>query len=74
MREALHRLYQTIAFNGKLFVIGPQENEEKFEKWMETAPFKTNKKKYVYRTFEELESLFKSIEDAENKKESFGLN
>jgi hypothetical protein len=73
MREALHRLYQARVFNGKFFIVGPPENEEKFEKYATTAPFKTNKKMYVYRTFEELESLYHAVKEAEEKKENFGI-
>jgi len=54
MREALHRLYNAMAFDARFFVICPKENFDKFRKWVTTAPFREYEDRYNFRTYEEL--------------------
>jgi len=61
MREALHRLYNAIAFDARFFVVSPIENRDKFQKWVTTAPFKELEERYNFRTYPELFSFYKEV-------------
>ena len=60
MREALHRLYNSMAFDARFFVVCPAQNREKFDKWVTTAPFKEFDERYEFRTFEELFAFYRA--------------
>ena len=59
MREALHRLYNAIAFDARFFIISPIDNRNKFDKWVTTAPFKEFESRYNFRTFFDLFEFYK---------------
>jgi len=59
MREALHRLYNAMAFDARFFVVCPIENLAKFEKWVSTAPFREFKDRYNFRTYADLFYFYK---------------
>ena len=59
MREALHRLYNAMAFDARFFVVCPPGNKDKFEKWVTTAPFKEHEERYNFRTYSELFDFYK---------------
>jgi len=61
MREALHRLYNAMAYDARFFVICPKENFDKFRKWIITAPFKEFEDRYNFRTYEELFDFYKEV-------------
>jgi hypothetical protein len=73
MRDALHRLYQARHLNARFFVVGPEENRQKFEEWVSTSPYNTSRKLYTFKTFEELSKLYGLIKSAENFKKEFGI-
>ncbi len=54
MREALHRLYNAMAFDARFFIVSPIDNRSKFEKWVTTAPFKEYEDRYNFRTYLDL--------------------
>jgi len=54
MREALHRLYNSMAFDARFLVVCPAQNRDKFNKWVTTAPFKEFENRYEFKTYEEL--------------------
>lgn len=60
MREALHRLYNAMAFDARFFVVCPAHNREKFDKWVTTAPFKEFEARYEFRTYEELFAFYRA--------------
>src|ERR1017187_4686309 len=61
MREALHRLYNAMAYDARFFVICPVDNRPKFEKWVTTAPFKEYESRYNFRTYVELFDFYKQV-------------
>ncbi|MCX6026139.1 MAG: hypothetical protein NTY23_07780 [Chloroflexi bacterium] len=63
MREALHRLYNAMAFDARFFVIGPSQNLEKYQKWVGTAPFKEFEQRYQWRTYSEHFAFFGQATD-----------
>jgi hypothetical protein len=63
MREALHRLYNAMAFDARFFIICPKENFDKFRKWVTTAPFKEFEDRYNFRTYEELFDFYKEVKN-----------
>lgn len=73
MRDALHRLYQARHLNVRFFVIGPKENQKKFEEWVSTAPYNSSRELYNFRAFEELSRLYGLIKSAEDFKNEFGI-
>lgn len=73
MRDALHRLYQARHLNARFFIVGPAANRRKFEEWVSTAPYKSSRKLYNFRTFEEITKLHSLIKNAEELKRKFGI-
>jgi hypothetical protein len=61
MREALHRLYNAMAFDARFFVVSPIGNQSKFEKWVTTAPFKEFEERYNFRTYSDLFDFYKEV-------------
>jgi len=58
MREALHKLYQVIMLKSEIFIISPIENRSKFEKWVDSEPFRELRSTYKFRSYEELAKFF----------------
>jgi len=71
MREALHRLYNTMVFDARFFVICPATNHDKFIKWVTTAPFKEYEDRYNFRTYEELYDFYKEVKNYTEFKAKF---
>jgi hypothetical protein len=61
MREALHRLYNAMAFDARFFIVSPLQNQEKFKRWVTTAPFKEFEERYTFRTYTELFDFYKEV-------------
>ena len=61
MREALHRLYNAMAFDARFLIICPPENQSKFQKWVTTDPFKEYQERYQFRTYLELFDFYKEV-------------
>lgn len=61
MREALHRLYNAMAFSAKFFIVSPTENRPKFEKWVGTAPFHECRDHYNFQTYSELADFYRAV-------------
>lgn len=73
MRDALHRLYQARHLNAKFFIVSPAENRHRFEEWVSTAPYKSSRKLYVFRTFEDVAMLYDLIKKSQNYGKKFGI-
>ena len=73
MRDALHRLYQARHLNARFFIVGPVEKRRRFEEWVSTAPYKSSRKLYNFRTFEDIAKLRSLIKNAEEFKKKFGI-
>jgi len=73
MRDALHRLYQARHLNVKFFIVGPAENRRRFEEYVSTAPYKSSRRLYNFRTFEDIVKLHSLIKSAEEFKKKFGI-
>lgn len=71
MREALHRLYNAIAFDARFFIVSPIHNRSKFEKWVTTAPFKEFEERYNFRTYSELFDFYKEVSKFTSIRERF---
>lgn len=71
MREALHRLYNTMAFDARFFVVCPGTNHDKFLKWVTTAPFKEFEDRYNFRTYDELFDFYKEVKNYSEFREKF---
>ncbi|MCG2658967.1 MAG: hypothetical protein L6437_01815 [Kiritimatiellae bacterium] len=61
MREALHRLYNAMAFDARFFVVCPIQNQPKFEKWVSTEPFREFKDRYNFRTYSDLFNFYNEL-------------
>lgn len=61
MREALHRLYNAMAFDARFVIVSPIENRSKFEKWVRTAPFGEYEERYSFRTYSELFEFYTEV-------------
>ena len=71
MRDALHRLYNTMAFDARFVIVSPLQNRSKFEKWVKTAPFKEYEERYNFRTYSELFDFYKEIVKFTSMRERF---
>jgi hypothetical protein len=71
MREALHRLYNAMAFDAKFFIVSPIHNRDKFEKWVTTAPFKEFEERYNFRTYSDLFDFYKEVLKFTSMRERF---
>jgi hypothetical protein len=71
MREALHRLYNAIAFDARFFIVSPIHNRRKFEKMLTTAPFKEFEERYNFRTYSELFDFYKEVSKFTSIRERF---
>jgi len=71
MREALHRLYNAMAFDARFFVICPLHNQSKFEKWVQTAPFRDFEERYNFRTYADLFDFYKEVSKFISMRERF---
>lgn len=73
MREAMHRLYQVLMFDARLFILGPEHNRERFKRWRDTSPYNSArfKDRCQYRNYEELIELFEKARDYFDTKEHF---
>lgn len=74
MRDALHRLYQARHLNARFFVVGPEDNRRKFEEYVLTAPYKSSRKLYNYRTFKDVARLRSLVKNAKEFKTKFGID
>jgi len=74
MRDALHRLYQARHLNARFFVVGPEDNRRKFEEYVLTAPYKSSRKLYNYRTFKDVARLRSLVRNAKEFKTKFGID
>jgi len=71
MREALHRLYNAMAFDARFIIVSPAENIAKFQKWVTTAPFKEFEHRYQFRTYDELFYFFRKATDYTQTRQKF---
>ncbi len=71
MRDALHRLYNTLEFNAKFFIVCPESNRPKFQKYVNTQPFQNIKDRYNFRNYEELFDFYKTALNYATRKERF---
>lgn len=69
MRDALQRLFQAGHFNAKFFVVSPAANKPKFERWVNTAPYKHMQ--YNFRSYEELVKFYNEVMVFNQLRESF---
>lgn len=74
IRNALHRLYQARHLHTKFFVVSPEQIRSDFERWVTTAPYRSIKNRYNFRTFKELVSLYNSVVKANQLKKRFGIS
>lgn len=73
MREALHRLYNAMAFDARFFVVSPPHSHyrDKFKKWLTTAPFKEFEERYNFHTYSELFNFYKEVKKFTLMREQF---
>jgi len=71
MREALHRLYQARYLNTKFFVVSPIENRNKFEKYVITDPFRSIRNQYLFRSYDELLTMYNMAVHFQSVKSTF---
>ena len=73
MRDALLRLYQARHLYARFFIVGPKENRRRFDEWVSNAPYKSSRKLYNFRTFEDIAKLRSVTKNAEEFKRKFGI-
>lgn len=71
MREALHRLFQARYLKSKFFVVSPFENRNKFEKYVMTDPFRSIRNQYLFRSYEELLTMYNMAVNFQSVKSIF---
>ncbi len=71
MREALHRLYNTIIFDAIFLIICPESNHPKFERWVTTQPFHDIRQRYNFRNYEQLYDFYKTVSTYTTRKKRF---
>jgi hypothetical protein len=71
MREALHRLYNAMAFDARFVIVSPIHNRDKYDKWVTTAPFKEFEERYNFRTYSELFDFYKETSNFISIRERF---
>jgi len=59
MRDALHRLFNAMAFEARFMIVSPVENRAKFEKWVSHEPYREFQERYNFRTYKELFDFYK---------------
>lgn len=59
IKTALHKMYQAKDLEAKFFIISPIERLQDFEKYINTEPYVNIKKKYKFKSYEDLEKFFK---------------
>ncbi len=60
--------------NFKSFIIAPTENEKSlFDKYINQTPFKAFKEEFIFRFYNELESLYNSAVTHSEKRQQFGI-
>jgi hypothetical protein len=71
MRDALHRLYNAIAFDARFFIVCPMGNFDKYQKWVRTAPFSEYEERYNFRTYQDLFGFYQEVLKYTAMKERF---
>lgn len=71
MRDALHRLYNLMAFDARFVIISPIHNRDKFEKWVRTEPFHEFEDRYNFRTYPELFEFYREAAQFVSMRERF---
>ena len=71
MRDALLRLYQARVLKSKLFIVSPIENRDKFEKWVNSDPFKSMQKLFRFKSWDELAVVYDTHIASSRIKNSF---
>ena len=61
MRDALHRLHQAVFLNSRFFVVCPADNRSKFDRWVSDSPFKENRQRYQFRSFDDLKGMHDAV-------------
>jgi hypothetical protein len=63
MREALHRLYNSISFDARFFIVSPEKNINKFQKWVKTTPFSEYEDRYNFRTYKDMFDFYNTVSE-----------
>ncbi|MFX0172060.1 MAG: hypothetical protein ACFE9L_09075 [Candidatus Hodarchaeota archaeon] len=71
MRNALLRLYNTIIVDARFFIVCPESNRPKFQKWVAKQPFQDIKERYNFRNYEELFDFYKTVLNYTKRRERF---
>jgi hypothetical protein len=71
MTKGLHRMYQAVNFDAKLFVVAPACSHTRFLREIEKEPFKSSKEKYRFRSYPELLRLFKAVSNYRKTRDPF---
>ena len=71
MRDALLRLFNAQGLISRFMVVCPAKNKDKFEKWVNIAPFKKYKQRYQFRLFDDLRGMHKAAMDYDRARKRF---
>lgn len=69
--KGLLRMHQLAKFQTQFFIVAPEEARRKFETEVSKAPFYQNRDRYYFRSYEEVESLYKLTKRFVEKRDEF---
>lgn len=57
--SGLHRMFQAVRYCGNLFIVGPEDTRRRFLREIEKSPFRADKQKYRFRSYNQLSEMFR---------------
>jgi len=64
--EAFNRMYQLSQFNLDFYIIGQEKNRKKFEQKRNIEPYIKEKKRFIYKSYDEIISFYNKKVEIEN--------
>jgi predicted RNA-binding protein len=69
--KGLLRMHQLIRFQAQFFIIAPEGTRRKFETEISKSPFYQSQERYYFRSYEEVESLYKLTRQFVTRRDEF---
>ncbi len=69
--KGLLRMHQLARFQSQFFIVAPEETRHKFETETSKAPFYQNRDRYFFRSYQEVEALYKLTKQFVERRNDF---
>lgn len=69
--KGLLRMHQLARFQSQFFIVAPEDTRRKFETETSKAPFYQNRDRYYFRSYDEVEALYKLTKRFVEKRDEF---